>query len=265
MPNKLKIAVIGERFYDRYYIGTSDRMSPEAPVPVVKITEEREFPGGAANVADALVRLGADIYTIYQDSPVPVKNRLMIGNQQVARWDERDKVEPPHPQADWKSNLISCSGVILSDYGKGMFTHSILAEINKLTYNLGIPIFIDTKQNPNKFAFFEDGIFFPNMKEYAEFSEQYNNIDTAIYKLGAAGMCHYKFGALQSSEQAFNPNAVSVIGAGDTVIANFAWHFIQHKNITQAMTWASKAAAFKVGNPFTQNPTIADVQSLLND
>lgn len=255
----MKIAVIGERFYDRYIIGNSSRISPEAPVPVVSVTEEKEFPGGAANVTTALTRLGVQTYTIYQDSPIPVKNRLMIGTTQVARWDERDKVEPPMVDPAWKANLISCDGLIISDYGKGMFTHTILSEINKLTYNLGIPIFIDTKQNPQKYEFFDDAIFFPNGKEYLEFSRAYEERQ-CVYKQGAAGMDYMNNGKSTFHEAAKAEQVVSVIGCGDLVIASFAYKYIQTKDLWLSILFASKAAALKVGKPFTSNPTLQELQ-----
>lgn len=255
----MKIAVIGERFYDRYLIGNSSRISPEAPVPVVNITEEKEFPGGAANVTNALTKLGVQTYTIYQDSPIPVKNRLMIGTTQVARWDERDKVEPPMPDPSWKANLISCDGVIISDYGKGMFTHTILSEIRKLTYNLGIPIFIDTKQNPQKYEFFDEAIFFPNSKEYLEFPRAYEEKD-CVYKQGAAGMDFMRNGKSLWHEGANAEQVVSVIGCGDLVVAAFAYMYVRTKDAWVATQFASKAAALKVGKPFTSNPTLQEVE-----
>src|SRR2546425_959697 len=86
--NQYERAVFGDGMWDRYWIGTANRLSPEFPGPVVKIEDMRFYPGGAGNVANNLQMLGVTVLRYFHDGPT--KNRLMVGDTQIARWDEHD-------------------------------------------------------------------------------------------------------------------------------------------------------------------------------
>ena len=167
-----RILVIGEALIDRYWLGTATRLSPEAPVPVVKIEKKFDIVGGATNVARNLDALGAKVEGIYQRSGCPIKNRLLIGNTQVARWDERDSCEQIYVGLE---KLYGIDGVVLSDYGKGGFRST--ETLRESLRNFNGPIFVDTKQSPLKFTDLWEGperfTFFPNLKEFRQFEANY--------------------------------------------------------------------------------------------
>jgi len=148
-----RVLVVGDVMLDRYWFGDVDRISPEAPVPVVKITRSEERPGGAANVARNAAALGAATTLLsvtgadeagatlerllaaekvrtsfHRDPALPttVKLRVIARQQQLLRIDF--ETAPSHEVlatklADYDRLLPECDVVILSDYGKGGLTH----------------------------------------------------------------------------------------------------------------------------------------------
>jgi len=169
-----KVLVVGDLMLDRYHWGQTRRISPEAPVPVVKIRREETRLGGAANVANnlaalgckaalcglvgadaaageiktALERMGLDASGLVADPtrPTSVKVRVMAQNQQLLRLDwEEDR--PASSQA--REGLLAAlerllpeyDGVIVSDYGKGVVTPEVLARL----VASGKPVVVDPK------------------------------------------------------------------------------------------------------------------------
>jgi rfaE bifunctional protein kinase chain/domain len=148
-----RVLVVGDVMLDRYWFGDVERISPEAPVPVVKITRSEERPGGAANVARNAAALGAPVTLLsvtgadeagealerllaadnvrtsfHRDPSLPttVKLRVIGRQQQLLRIDF--ETAPSHEVlatnlADYDRLLPDCDVVILSDYGKGGLAH----------------------------------------------------------------------------------------------------------------------------------------------
>lgn len=89
----MKIIVVGDSFIDRYWVGSTNRISPEAPIPVVEVEYTRDFPGGAANVRENLRALGEDGLLLFKpassEQNYPIKNRLISNGVQLARWVPR--------------------------------------------------------------------------------------------------------------------------------------------------------------------------------
>lgn len=156
----LRVLVIGDVMLDRYIIGEVSRISPEAPVPVLAVREERSVAGGAANVALNLRSLGAKVEAIgwfgkdergdelveilgnqeiqvdqsFRFSSVPTisKARVTASNQQICRVDRESSIDQYHPDLSIVGDLISekasqADAVIVSDYGKGFVTNQLLA------------------------------------------------------------------------------------------------------------------------------------------
>ena len=153
---KARVLVVGDAMLDRYWMGSVERISPEAPVPIVRIDEEVERPGGAANVARNAAALGARVTllsVVGADEPgarlesllkrervhpqlhhdrgikTTVKLRVIGGrNQQLLRVDF--ETPPSHEVLasklrDFERTLGETDVVILSDYGKGGLTHIV--------------------------------------------------------------------------------------------------------------------------------------------
>ena len=176
LPNfdRAKILVVGDVMLDRYWFGDVNRISPEAPVPVLKVVRVEERPGGAANVARNIASLGAHCTLLsvigadeagdclekllaqhgnvnallHRDSTISttIKLRAVARQQQLLRIDF--ETQPSHEVlhaklADFREKLADADVVILSDYGKGGLTH--IAEMIRLARAAGKPVLVDPK------------------------------------------------------------------------------------------------------------------------
>lgn len=196
-----KIAIIGDLILDKYVYGIVDRISPEAPVPVVKVTKERFVPGGAANVAanistlsgqaflfgivgndqhkDILVKsvndLNIDSLGILTDPKKQTiqKTRIIGMNQQLLRIDNEDTgyIET-HLEAEFITKLKKINdlnSIIISDYAKGTITQELLQQIIALGNEKNIHLIIDPK--PKHKDWYKNAFLItPNKKEAQEMS-----------------------------------------------------------------------------------------------
>lgn len=191
-----KIAVVGDVMLDRFLWGTVNRISPEAPVPVVELEEETAHLGGASNVANNLRNLGVtpilcgvigndtsgkifldiaqqsgiDISGIYidQQRPTTVKTRIIASNQHVVRVD-REVREPISVDAmlfiiEKIANERNLDGIIFQDYNKGTITPKLIHRLITLANEKEIPTFVDPKFE-NFFEYQNTTVFKPNRKE----------------------------------------------------------------------------------------------------
>jgi rfaE bifunctional protein kinase chain/domain len=168
-----RVLVVGDVMLDRYWFGDVERISPEAPVPVVRVTRTDERPGGAANVARNAAALGAPVMLLsvtgadeagtslerilaadgvrtafHRDPSLPttVKLRVISRQQQLLRIDF--ETAPSHEVlatklADFDRLLADCDLVILSDYGKGGLAH--IATMIARARAAGTPVLVDPK------------------------------------------------------------------------------------------------------------------------
>lgn len=176
--DRVRLLVIGDVVLDEYLWGTVERVSPEAPVPVVKVREETQVLGGAANVARNVVALGgrvslcsvvgedaagrriADLVMELGVDPVGLvatagrpttrKTRVIARSQQVVRFDrETEDVLAADATrrlfAALDAALPACDGAILEDYGKGMLAQRTAAAAMKRLREAGLPVAVDPK------------------------------------------------------------------------------------------------------------------------
>jgi len=160
---KSRILVIGDLILDRYIWGRVSRISPEAPVPVVEVTDDNFMPGGAANVANNIIALGGRATitgvvgkdragevlrelleekgvdcAIFEDSrPTTIKTRVIAHNQQVVRFDREDKNNVGGRLLRdivifLERAIVEHDAIIISDYEKG----AISAELMKNVLNI---------------------------------------------------------------------------------------------------------------------------------
>jgi D-beta-D-heptose 7-phosphate kinase/D-beta-D-heptose 1-phosphate adenosyltransferase len=165
-----RFLVIGDLMLDEFVWGKVGRISPEAPVPVVEVTGESFYPGGAANVArnlrefvdrvgvagmigkdrggqqlrDLLAEQKIDVSNSLDDSNFPtiVKTRIIARNQQVVRVDREKVVAPSSDQlrkivASVQKSLPQMDAVIFEDYGKGFLTSELVSQIAGNTAAVG--------------------------------------------------------------------------------------------------------------------------------
>ncbi|MCL1894175.1 MAG: D-glycero-beta-D-manno-heptose-7-phosphate kinase [Holophagaceae bacterium] len=223
-----KILVFGDLMLDEYLFGEVNRISPEAPVPVVRVTGERWVLGGAANVASNLRALGAEplvvgvigddqagerIKKIFSDQelnsdglvvdssqPTIIKTRVIGQHQQMIRID-REEIGRPHSNAmDMLQNQIqkylgNSVAVIVSDYAKGTVCQQAIETIREGSKKRQIPWVVDPKPD-NVNLYHGASALTPNTKELSELTKQPIRTDDEmiaasswlVSKLGLAGL-----------------------------------------------------------------------------
>lgn len=190
--DKVSILVVGDLMLDRYLIGQADRMSGEAPVPIVRITEERFSAGGAANVAANLLSLGVKTKVFgkcgidenggrlrqllsidnefqghFSAAPTIVKTRIVSHKQQMIRFDEEANPQKYSVEAQlaWLAlEAAKYDAVIISDYSKGVVTQGLIECLREVRTEHGIFLAMDPKPR-RKLDVFGMDLLTPNLEE----------------------------------------------------------------------------------------------------
>jgi bifunctional ADP-heptose synthase (sugar kinase/adenylyltransferase) len=255
----VKIAVVGDAMEDVYWVGTSNRLSPEAPIPVVKITDVFDLPGGAANVAVNLEAMGDVVARLY-NSWQPIKNRLMLGEQQLARWDQNDYCSP---FGLIHERVKDCDAVVVADYLKGSITTTVVEVLYAQKLH-GKRIFIDTKGDPSCWLGVAT-VVFPNEKEYLQYQSVYEQFELVVRKRGPLGCMLMSRGHFWASYPAEARKVVSVNGAGDTVVAAFVSEWgrceWQESMANRALRFANTAGAIACEGAYTSVVTRKQVEA----
>jgi D-glycero-beta-D-manno-heptose-7-phosphate kinase len=209
----LHILVVGDSMIDRYIWGKVNRISPEAPVPVVEMTHTEDRLGGAANVMANILALGAQctLLTIAGDDEAStimegliidsgatnqmvrlsgrktsIKTRILSGSQHIVRLDAEDTLEISALDESLVTGVLddilateTIDGIIIQDYNKGLLTSSVIPYIIYQANQRGIPTFVDPKQD--RFWEYEDCTFFkPNQREYHQATGQMPAAETHL-------------------------------------------------------------------------------------
>lgn len=215
--NDKKIMIVGDVMLDVYMKGKVERISPEAPVPIVSVTETFSRLGGAANVAQNLKALGAepilcsiigkddkanDLLRLMHEQNMDTsgiaqsnerittrKVRIMSNNAQMLRVDTEDTFDLSEKEHDLLILKIKdiidrekINGIILQDYNKGVLTERLIKETVALANEKNIPVGVDPKKK-NFLAYQNVTFFKPNLKELKEgigISSKDDNIDDII-------------------------------------------------------------------------------------
>lgn len=194
---KKTVMVIGDLMLDHYIWGKVERISPEAPVPVVDVQDEKFKLGGAGNVANNLLSLGASVFmsgvkgsdaqgdvllSILRELGVPsdhiltdprkgttVKTRIIAHTQQIARLDREDRTFISESLrhrliASVKDAMNMVDAVIVSDYAKGVVSRELIDELVTMKKKNGALVCVDPKER--NFSFYRNvDVITPNTKE----------------------------------------------------------------------------------------------------
>ncbi len=197
-----KVLVIGDVMIDSYLFGKVERISPEAPVPIISMTEQDNRLGGAANVALNIQSLGAvpilcavvgndervdGFRKLLEDKNITsegilsdpsrittVKTRIISGRQHLMRVDrETDKPLSLHTESSFIQHIKgllekhTISAIIFEDYDKGVITPEVISTIVSIANSKNIPTLVDPKKR-NFLDYNDTTLFKPNFKELTE-------------------------------------------------------------------------------------------------
>ncbi len=221
--NGKRVLVLGDVMIDAYLHGAVNRMSPEAPVPVVDFQKEEQRIGGAGNVALNLQALGAtpimasvigqdnaseQLRNLFEQAQIDtsaligsserkttIKTRVLSGSKQLLRIDTEDQHDLTATEANnLKNSLSKClaqgiDGIILEDYNKGILTKDLIEWVIAEANERNIPTAVDPKKK-NFLSYQHCTLFKPNLKELKEgldlhfdYSKEPNALNLALEKL----------------------------------------------------------------------------------
>ena len=251
----MKVLVIGDVIIDKYIYGTSERISPEAPVPVVKYQSEVETLGGAGLVYKNLKSLGVDVTLFETEQPSSIKTRVICDGHYITRIDNDKDADSNAVLANvLKSDFSQWDYVILSDYDKGVLDNAkqIIAHIN----SQGPKVIVD----PKHYAHNYEGAWLvkPNNSEYTkfEFDEWQGNIITTD-----AG--HSVSATIDNIEYTIPVEQVEVsdvTGAGDCFLAAFVYGLTKEYTYEKCLQIAVKGSTEAVTHVGTYTLAISDIE-----
>jgi D-beta-D-heptose 7-phosphate kinase/D-beta-D-heptose 1-phosphate adenosyltransferase len=292
----VKVLCVGDVMLDRFVHGEVERISPEAPIPVLRIERESAMLGGAGNVVRNLAALGAhtafvsvvgddaaghevtallgEIEGICPDVAVEkgrrtsIKTRFLGGGQQMLRAD-RETVAPLGDTARRRladaavGHLRECGVVVLSDYGKGVLSGGVAAEIINAAEAAGRPVVVDPK-GADYGRYRGAGVLTPNRKELMAATGLPAGGDDEIIAAGRRLIHECGIGAVLVTRSQDGMTLVpaqggvvhlpaearevfDVSGAGDTVVAALAAALAAGAALPQAAALANTAAGIVVG------------------
>ena len=208
------VLVVGDLMLDTYLWGEINRVSPEAPVPIVEVDKIEHNPGGAANVALNLASLGCKvsligligkdvegtilkdlleqqniIYTDLMESgsrPTTVKSRIIAHNQQVVRADRElnkdlSKSSNNNLIKSVKSIIENVDAIILGDYNKGVLNLVSIKAVIQIANSAGKPVYVDPKER-NFNAYKNVRLFKPNLQEFKNAYMDHESLEVAGFQ-----------------------------------------------------------------------------------
>ena len=250
-----KVLIIGDVIIDRYIYGTSERISPEAPVPVVKYLREVETLGGAGLVYENLKSLGIDVTLFETNQPRSIKTRIICDGHYITRIDD-DKDANSGVMLDEVlcSDFAEYDYVILSDYDKGVLDNAkqIITHIN----SYGCKVIVD----PKRYAHDYEGAWLvkPNHSEYTkfEFDEWQGNIITT----DAGNSVSATIDNIEYTIPVEQVEVSDVTGAGDCFLAAFVYGLTKGYDYQKSIEFAVRGSTEAVTHVGTYILTEKDLQ-----
>jgi D-beta-D-heptose 7-phosphate kinase/D-beta-D-heptose 1-phosphate adenosyltransferase len=286
-----RVLVLGDMMLDRYLWGAASRISPEAPVPIVEVEKETVRLGGAANVANNVASLGGRpllLGVIGDDAPgttllaemqvrglatehvrvdprrqTSVKTRIIARGQQVVRADQESRRDVEGDLEDWALRRVrdlaeKVDAIVVSDYGKGLITQTVLGNVLPLAERLKLPTCVDPKENHFQ-AYRRVSVITPNLDEAgAAFGAKIvddASLDRVGWGLkeqlecravlitrGDRGMSLFEDGRERQDFPTVAREVYDVTGAGDTVVSCFALALASGATFREAAILANHAA-----------------------
>ena len=299
-----KILVIGDVMLDEYWFGDSDRISPEAPTPIVNVVKKEYRIGGAGNVALNLFELGTNVtlvcsigkdlegkilknilkkkflknYFLIKKSKTIKKLRIFCQNNQMIRLDIESNKDEYKIKLDknLKKQIDKSNLVILSDYGKGAL--SDVKNIIKYAKSKRKLIIIDPKGS-NFLKYSNATILTPNYKEFltvvgevknkTDFKKKSRNLIKKI-KIKGLLITQGKDGMTLVTKdkiihrKSFAQDVFDVTGAGDTVIATFSSYLNNGSSLIKSMEMANIAASIVIKKIGTATANKKEIEEILN-
>ncbi len=299
-----KVLILGDIMLDEYLFGSVNRISPEAPVPVVEISESRLLLGGAANVAANISTLGDEpilLGTVGIDEAsiklsqlmkskhisskflvndesrqTTIKTRIIANSQQVVRADRENRHElnqkiEKRVLSLFMSIVDDIKAVIISDYGKGVITKTLLENVISTCLEKDIFVAVDPKEThfhnykkvslttPNHheagFAYGKRIVTENDLLEVGNGLLKKLQAKSILITRGSDGMSLFQDSVAPTHIPTFARKVFDVTGAGDTVIATFVSATCAGASLVESAVVANAGAGITVGEVGTASVT----------
>ncbi|EGK8097695.1 D-glycero-beta-D-manno-heptose-7-phosphate kinase [Campylobacter lari] len=296
---KPKILVVGDFMVDHYIWCDCTRISPEAPVMVMKSQKEDKRLGGAGNVYANLKSLGVEVFAlglvgddesgrflkenlnakllVEKDRKTPLKSRVLSHSQQVLRLDDENDFDTKLEDEiikEYKKIAKDYDAIVLSDYAKGVLTSKVTKALIEHANTLNLPILIDPKGSD--FSKYQNAtLLTPNKKEAIQALgvEKIDNLEKALKKLKDDLNLTYSIITLSEEGIALFDEKLHIIpakalevydvtGAGDSVIAMLAYALALKVDIIKACELANDAAAVVVAKVGSVSVSLEEIKNL---
>jgi len=247
----LRVLLIGDTCIDEYKIGTIDRLSPEAPVPVIKIVEEYSLPGMASNVYNNLKNLGLEPDFVHNKEQI-LKTRYIDkrSGQHLLRVDSEPTISTWNEYTLYP--LEQYHAVIISDYNKGFLSYETIENIIRTATG---PVFIDTKKTD--LQRFNGSYVKINEYEYRSRSSANDHIIITMGDKGAV----LKTPNQEIFVETKPVDVVDVCGCGDTFLAALVYKFLITNDMIQSIKFANIAAGLTVQKQGNYAPTLEEIEN----
>jgi bifunctional ADP-heptose synthase (sugar kinase/adenylyltransferase) len=254
LQKSFNVLLIGDSCVDEYKIGTIDRLSPEAPVPVIKIVETETVPGMAANVKKNFENLGFEIDFITNNQEI-IKTRYIDkrSGQHMLRVDTEPEVVPWSGTTTLPINQYDA--IVISDYNKGFLSYEHIEHINR---SVRCPIFIDTKkQDLSRFSALH---VYVKINEL-EYKNRYSIPQNLIVTLGGDGALLKRIGHVDTTYRTNSVEVMDVCGCGDTFLSALTAQYLFTNNIETSILFANIAAGITVQHRGNYAPTYDEIRN----
>ena len=252
------VLVIGDVIIDKYIYGTSTRISPEAPVPVITYIEEKETRGGAGLVYENLKSLGVNVDMFETPGEVSVKTRIICDGHYITRIDDDAQANGTEVlKRVQETNFSQYDYVILSDYNKGVLDEA--REIIKHINTFNCKVIVDPKEN----QWFYEGAWLvkPNYSEFE--SLEFDNWQGNIITTNAGEEVVATIDGKRYEVPVDNLEVADVTGAGDCFLASFVYALTKGYDCEKAIKIAVRGSTESVKHAGTYILKKADLEDVV--
>lgn len=248
---RFKILLLGDSCIDEYQIGTVDRLSPEAPVPVIKIIETYSVNGMASNVSKNFSKFDVHVDFI-TNSETLIKTRFMDSRsgQHLLRVDQETPLSPWNGKTPMPLDFYDA--IVISDYNKGFLTYDLITDLIK---NVKCPVFIDTKKQ--QLADFSAAHVYLKINDL-EYQAARSLPENLIVTMGSKGAM-YKTRNAELKIPTSAVDVVDVCGCGDTFLAALTYWFLVSASVSESIKFANQAASITVQHQGNYAPSLQEI------
>jgi D-beta-D-heptose 7-phosphate kinase/D-beta-D-heptose 1-phosphate adenosyltransferase len=251
-----RVAVIGDIIIDKYIYGTSTRLSPEAPIPIITKQQEFDKIGGAGNVYENLKSLNVNCDLIDLGEPKSIKTRVFCDNHYVTRIDQDFHADGECVLEKIKTlSFIEYDYVILSDYAKG--TLDCALEIIEHINSFGCKIIVDPKRDARNYL--GAWLVKPNKAEFEKFN--FSNWLGNIVITDSNNPVSASIDNCQLSCNVTSVDVSDVTGAGDCFVSAFVYGLVKNYDYQRCLEIATRASTESVKHVGTYILKESDVKN----